>query len=79
LSARAQTKPDADCYRQDCFRRFHSFALRPDEKTVQRFAISLLSLGDRSPLVDASSKRVKAIGIFLAKISACQTLQLCND
>src|SRR4029077_8807484 len=26
LSGRAQSKSDADCYRQDCFRRFHSFS-----------------------------------------------------
>jgi hypothetical protein len=39
----------------------------------------LLPLNDRSILADAISKPVKAIGIFPAKILACQTLQICND
>jgi hypothetical protein len=53
--------------------------LRPDEKAVQRFTITLFSLNDHSLRVDAISKPVKAIGIFPAKILACQTLQFCND
>ena len=42
LSSRAQSKSDANCYRQDCFRRFHTiFTLLPYEKAVQRFGITL--------------------------------------
>src|SRR5918996_129601 len=78
FSCRAQTKPHADCYRQNCFRRFHGFTLLPYEKAVQRFSITLLSLNDLRPFGDRSQNTRSECKVC-GRNSACQRLRFCND